>query len=160
MRKDMGNSAGIDYIAVGSGSENEDVFKLRIKRFFKEKLNNGSGQPLIQDPWWVWAKEINKDKIAYLDENDNEVENDTEITNKLKIEVTIDENEPAQETFDFREFALVGVEKDTAGSLITGKMFLINHVSHQQITKDETMKLSRTIKLTFPINGNEEDNNE
>lgn len=157
MKKDLGNSTGIDYIAVGSGSENEEEFKSRIEKFF----NDGTGEPLIEDEekWWVWAKLINKDNITYLGEDDNEIENDMEITNKLKIEVTIEENEPSEETFDFFEFALVGVGKADDDSLITSKMFLINHVSHEQITKDNSMKLTRTIKLTFPIN-NEEENNE
>lgn len=166
MKKDLGNPVGIEFIAVGSGSNDETEFKDKVTQFFNENLNTGSHEPKwgTDNQWWVWAKEITGENIVYLDENDVEIEDDT-ITNKLKITVTTEEEEPCEETLDFREFALLGIAKEEGDpgdppQFVTDKMYLINYVSHGLITKDKTMKHTRTIKLTFPINNNEEENNE
>jgi len=148
MKKDFyGQAIGVEYIAVGTGNgENPEDFKDKLSGYF-EWLNH----PENTEPEGVWAKKI--EDIKYLDEEDNEVpETETNITNKLKISVTIGEDEPSEEPFNLKEFALVGICKDPDTSKFDlDRMFLINYVEHGVITKDNTMELSRTIKLTFPI---------
>lgn len=154
MKKEFQPPIGIEYIAVGdSGTENDpDAFRTLLVEYF-DWLNQGNTGPLIQNNHWVWIKQIEAGNMKYLDENDNEVpENQDTITNKLKIEVIINKNEPSSDTFDFKEFALLGIAKNQDDTFNTQRLFLINHVSHGQITKDNTMELTRTIKLTFPIN--------
>lgn len=146
MKKDfLGQAIGVEYIAVGTGSDGDpDYFRDKLSDYFKW-LN----QEIAAPPNGVWAKKI--EDIKYLDEEDNEVTN-TDITNKLKISVTFEENEPPGDTFDLKEFALVGIRKDPDTSKFdTERMFLINYVDHGVIQKDNKMELSRTIKLTFPI---------
>lgn len=145
MNKDFYEQAtGVEYIALGTGSgENPELFKTKLSDYFIQINTSANTDPLNG----VWAKEIVD--IKYLDEADNEV---TDITNKLKISVTIEENEPSGDTFNLKEFALVGICKDPVTNLFdTQRMFLINYVDHGVITKDNTMELSRTIKLAFPI---------
>lgn len=152
MKKEFEVPIGIEYIAVGSSGTGHDftTFREKVVEYFNDFNED---QPPEPGPTWVWAKKIDLENIKYLNESDEEVD---PVTNKLKIEVTIGENEPSEETFDFFEFALVGISEE----LDTGKMFFINYVNHGQISKDNSMKLDRTIKLTFPINNNEEENNE
>jgi len=155
MKKEFNKQGGIDYIAVGSsGTEhNFNSFSEKVVYYFiNDRPIPQPGQP------WVWAQEIKPMNITYLDENDEEV---GEMTNKLKIEVTIGEDEPSTGTFDFFEFALVGIYRNQETAELTeDNIFFINYVNHGQITKDNTMELTRTIKLTFPINQNEEENHE
>ena len=146
MKKDFKQTVGIDYMAVGSGSENDEQFKTRVKDFFKST-------PESED-YWVWAKVIDVSDIKYLNPNDGEV---TDVTNRLRIEVTFEKNEPSGDSFKFKEFALLGIDKKSDGTFDTEKMFFfINYVDHGLITKDENMELTRTIILTFPIEEKEE----
>ena len=161
MKKEFQPPIGIEYIAVGdSGTENDpDAFRTLLVDYFNWLNQPGNSGPRRENNHWAWIKQIEAGNMKYLDENDNEVPPESQdITNKLKIEVIINEDEPSQDTFDFKEFALLGIAKN--GTFDTERLFLINHVSHGQITKDNTMELTRTIKLTFPINNNEEENNE
>lgn len=155
MKKDLGiNPVGIEYIAAGSYGD-KDIFMEKVAKMFRTDMDSW---PLKENGNWIWAKKIIQDKeITYLDKNDMETDN---ITNHIKIEVTFERNEPLDETFDFREFALLSVAEttDKKGNVKfdTGRLFFINYVSHGLITKDESMQLSRTIKLRFPLNGEEE----
>jgi hypothetical protein len=139
MKKDFEfqEPVGIEYIAVGSGSADEDEFKGRIRKFFGDDIIENEG-------YWVWAKPI--DEINYTNLPDGE-----EISNAVRIELGFEENEPLEKTFEFREFSLVGVGKKVDATPDLDRLFLINYVSHGPITKDEDMTLSRTINLTFPI---------
>lgn len=143
MKKDFEQKVGIDYMAVGSGSKGDVEFKRRVKSFF-DPLSTESKD------YWVWAKEIDVSDIKYLT-NDEEV---TDVTNRLKIDVTFGKNEPPGDSFEFEEFALLGFNKnDTFG---TKRLFFINYVGHGPITKDKNMELTRSIRLTFPVEEKEE----
>lgn len=153
MKKDFEQiGVGIEYMAVGSGSDNSAVFKDRVKEFFKW-LNEGNSGPYKDENYWVWAKKIDAGDINYLPMN-------KEVTNKLEIDVifrkeTEEETpEPSEETLEFKEFALLGID-NSDGTFNTDMMFFINYVDHGTITKDKTMELTRTITLTFSI-GEEE----
>jgi len=148
MKKDFNEKVGIEYIAVGGGSEDYAKFKTKVASFFDSKEPDELPIP-TPDKGWIWAKKIDADKIKYLDPEDKEV---TKVTNKLEIEVTVKPNEPSEKTFEFKEFALLGVDiKKSDGTFATDKMFFINYVNHGVITKDKSMELTRTIKLTFPL---------
>lgn len=148
MKKTFTEKVGIEYMAVGSGSNNNaELFKTKVKEFFaSDNLN----LPYKSDSYWVWAKKIDTNDITYLDENEQEVNT---ITDKLKIDVQFGADEPSPETLIFQEFALLGIES----SLDTEKMFFIDYVDHGLITKNKSMNLKRTVRLTFPINKNEEE---
>lgn len=140
MKKDL-KDVGIEYMAVGGGSEGAASFKERITSFFKSESTD----------IWVWAKKIDAVKdIKYLDEDDKEIADTTIKTNKLKIDVEFSKDEPSEnEPLDFKEFALLGIDS----LLNTDTMFLINYVKHGEITKDTNMVLTRTVNLTFPTGG-------
>lgn len=142
MKKEV-TDMGIEYIAVGSGSENVDSFKTNAANYF----NKDKVKPENKN-YWIWAKKIKPEKIIYLDKDDNATDI---ITNKLQIDITIEKSEPTNETLIFEQFALLGIGKKGNNSFDTDKMFLINYVDHGPITKDVSMELERTIKLTFPI---------
>ena len=160
MKKDFNGMAGIDYMAVGSGSDNNSsVFKDKVVKFFNWLNESDSGDnpgPLEirkkneKGYYWVWAKEIDADGIKYLDEDKKEVVGPDKITNHLKIDLKFEEKEPCNDALVFKEFALLGIDKKN-GKLYPKKMFFINYVDHEPITKDEHMELTRTIKLRFPI---------
>lgn len=144
MKKDL-KEIGIEYMAVGGGSEDAASFKERVISFFKNESTD----------IWVWKKKIDALKdIKYLDEDDKEIADPTIKTNKLKIDVKFSKSEPPGEepgdktTFNFREFALLGIDGSN-----TDTMFLINYVNHGVITKDKNMVLTRTVNLTFPTGG-------
>ena len=145
MKKQFSIPVGIEYMAVGSSGENKSYenFKSLVENYFK--TNEPTPAPAQS---WILAKKVEKDNIKFLDADNNEID---EITNKLKIEVTFDENEPAAGTFNFYEFALLGRSNND-----TKDLYFINYKKHGQIEKDNTMKLTRTIKLTFPIIKEEE----
>lgn len=153
MKRDFDGQVGIEYIAVGNYAD-LDIFKGKALDFFNW-CNQGDSGPLWSTESagstkkWIWAKKIEPGNMKYLDQDDNEIDT---ITDKLKIDITFIRMEPSEETFDFKEFALVGIYKDPDSNLFdTTKMFFINYVNHGQIIKDNSMELSRTIKLTFPI---------
>ena len=161
MKKDFNEKVGIEYMAVGSGSDNDStVFRDKVGKFFVE-LNKGKSGPFESGNYWVWAKEIEVDDIKYLNpEDDKEVDT---VTNRLRIEVTFrkeeegEQPEPSEDTLKFKEFALLGIDKNSGGTFDTKKMFFfINYVDHGSITKDKNMELTRTVILTFPIEGKEE----
>ncbi len=52
---------------------------------------------------------------------------------------------------EFKEFALLGIDKNSDNQFDTTRLFLVNYVSHGAITKDKDTELSRTIKLMFPM---------
>jgi hypothetical protein len=156
MKKDFNDTVGvgIDYMAVGSGSIVYADFKKKVESFFKE-LNNGNLGPYFPDETcWVWAKKIERGDIKYLNDEDKVV---NDVTNRLRIEVTFrkeeeaEEPEPSAKTLEFREFALLGIDKNSGGTFDTDKMFFINYVDHGLITKDKSMVLTRTVILTFPV---------
>ena len=161
MKKDFINEkVGIDYMAVGSGSTDYVEFKKKVADFKKnviryfKKLNNSNSGPYSDANCWVWAKEIEADDIKYVNDDDDEVVNG--VTNRLRIEVTFrkeekgEEPEPSEKTLEFKEFALLGIDKE-GGKFVPKKLFFINYVDHGPITKDKSMVLTRTIILTFPI---------
>ncbi|NIM10479.1 MAG: hypothetical protein GTO45_00675 [Candidatus Aminicenantes bacterium] len=148
MKKEFNRKIGIEYILVGSGSEEFTAFKQKAVDYFNW-LNTGASGPYVSESYWIWAKPIESDNVKFLDADDLEV---TEVTHRLMIDVTIQEHEPSEDTFDFREFGLLGIDKDELGKFVTDRLYFINYVTHGQITKDSNMELSRCIKLTFPIN--------
>ena len=159
MKKDFINEkVGIDYMAVGSGSTDYVEFRGKVEAFFDSRRPEKLPKPTSKDNW-VWAKEIEASDIKYVNDDDDEVVNG--VTNRLRIEVTFrkeekgEEPEPSEKTLEFKEFALLGIDKTTVGKFDTDKLFFINYVDHGPITKDKSMVLTRTIILTFPI-GKEE----
>jgi len=148
MKKEFNRKIGIEYILAGSGSEDFAAFKQKAADYFAW-LNTGASGPYVSESHWIWAKPIGPDNVKFLDADDLEV---TEVTHRLMIEVVIQEHEPLEDTFDFREFGLLGIDKDGQGMFVTNRLYFINYVAHGQITKDSNMELSRCIKLTFPIN--------
>ena len=147
MKKDfIKGQVGIDYMAVGRGSGNDEDFKNVVKNFFHSRTPGELPEPTPSDNW-VWAKVIDVSDIKYLNHKDEEV---TDVTNRLRIEVTFGKNEPSKETLEFKEFALLGIDKE-GDNFVPEKMFFINYVDHGPITKDENMELTRTVILTFPI---------
>lgn len=143
MKKDV-SGIGIEYIAVGSGSESVDSFKTNAELYFQD-----NDKTVKHDTYWIWAKEIESKNIIYLEIDDKPAQPGT-ITNKLQIDITIEKSEPTNETLIFEQFALLGIGKK-GNKFDTDKMFLINYVDHEPITKYVSMELERTIKLTFPI---------
>lgn len=149
MKKEV-TDMGIEYMAVGGkiadcGSKEVDKlvkFKDNAANYFKDNIVKHENEN-----YWIWAKEIESKNIIYLDKDDKPT---NIITNKLQIDITIEKSEPTNETLIFEQFALLGIKKSN-GSFDTDKMFLINYVDHGPITKDTSMELERTIKLTFPI---------
>jgi hypothetical protein len=143
MKKEFGETVGVEYMAVGSGSAGPGEFKTKIASFFQSgSLDAPYTAPGGTD--WVWAKKISVDDIKFLTPGGDVT---TSATNRIKVEVTFLEEEPSRETLVFKEFALLGVNS----ALASDRLFLINHVSHGPITKDKSMKLTRTVRLTFPI---------
>lgn len=147
---------GIEYIAVGS-STNKDpaVFRGRVESFFNNlNLHPGDESKPFPVPVnnWIWAKKIiDVADIIYLKPDDSPAEPNV-ITNKLQIQVKFEKTEPdTTDTLEFVEFALVGIYKPESEPFDTNRMFLINHVNHGVITKDNETELTRTIKLSFPI---------
>ena len=150
MKKDFKEQVGIEYMAVGSGSDNDSaVFKGKAVEFFNW-LNEGNLGPLKGADYWAWAKKIDVGKIKYRDDQGK-------VTNKLEMEVIVEKKEPSEETLVFKEFALLGIDKNSDGTFDTNKMFFINYVEHGPIAKDKDMELTRDIKLTFPIEEKEEE---
>jgi hypothetical protein len=148
MKKEFNRKIGIEYILAGSGSEEFVSFKQKAADYFAW-VNTGASGPYVSENYWIWAKQITPDNVKFLDADDLEVAG---VTHKLMIDVTVQENEPSEDTFDFREFGLLGIDKDEYGAFVTDRMYFINYVAHGQITKDSSMELSRCIKITFPIN--------
>lgn len=153
MKKEFTLPVGVEYLAVGSGNEGEEVFKERVGAYFT-RLNQEptfSG-PLFLDEnnqHWVWAKKVVEADVKYLDQF-GEISIDV-VTNRLGFDVVFAQNEPSVETLGFREFALLGIHRNSDGVFDVARMFLINYVSHGTITKDKDTELSRNIKLIFPI---------
>lgn len=146
MKKDFSTPpVGIEYIAVGSGSLDDNEFKDKVIGYFNW-IDESPGHigPLTTGNNWVWAKKIDPAKIEYLDGSGNIV---LAVTNRIQLEVKFFQNEPNGSTLSFLEFALLGIDKEQDGKFNTARMFLVNYVAHGQITKDSSMELSRTIKL-------------
>jgi hypothetical protein len=148
MKKDFHEQVGIEYIAFGGGSKDGATFKDKVASKVFDSKKPGELDIPEPDNGWVWAKKIDADEIKYLDPSGIE---GTTVTNKLKIEVTVEPNEPSEKTFEFKEFALLGVDIKSDGTFATDKLFFINYKDHGVITKDKDMKLTRTITLTFPL---------
>lgn len=148
LKKDFQGPVGIEYLAVGSGSKDETEFKSRVAGFFgwlnEDPTRTG---PMLEQNFWVWAKGIRKGNIKYLD--DGGIISET-VNDRLEVGIKIAENEPSTETLEFKEFALLGIDKGSDGKFAADRLFLVNYVSHGPITKDKEMELSRTIKLIFP----------
>lgn len=137
-KEDSVIGVGIEYMAVGGGSENQESFKQNVVTFF----NSATEEPIEHGDSWVWAKQIEFGDIIYLNPENDKLAGT--ITNKLQITVTFNIGKPSPKTFIFEQFALLGIN----GSRDT--MFFINFVDHGIISKDAGMKLTRTVRLTFP----------
>jgi hypothetical protein len=153
MKKEFTMPVGVEYLAVGSGSEGEEVFKERISAYFT-RLNE---EPTFSGPLftgenlehWIWAKKIAEADVKYLNDL-GDISIDV-VTNRLGFDVVFAQNEPSVETLGFQEFALLGIHRNSDSVFDVARMFLINYVSHGTITKDKDTELSRSIKLIFPI---------
>jgi len=147
MKKDFeGQAVGIEYMAVGSGSEDgASEFKERVEKFFKGELTGDE---------WVWAKKIHPDDMTYLDKDGNEISDPKIRTNKLQIDVTFAKDEPPGGASDLKEFALLGIYEGSGRTFDTSRMFFVNYVGHGLITKEESAELTRTVILTFPFEDN------
>lgn len=150
MKKDFEEKVGIEYIAVGGGNGNEAKFREKVASFFASKDPN---KPYEADGGWAWAKKIDVSDMAYLDDDQKVTE---KVTNRLKIDVAIEKAEPVEKALVYEEFALLGIDR-SKGAPNINKMFLVDYKNHADapITKDASMKLSRTIVLTFPLGGGE-----
>ena len=149
MKKDFHAPVGIEYLAVGSDNQGGAEFRDKVVEFFQRLNENPTHKgPLFQGNNWVWAKPIGPVNIQYLDSVGYETQ---DITNTLKLELKFAKNEPLEETLEFREFALLDIDKTKDNLFDTSRLFLINYASHGTITKDKDTELSRTIKLTFPM---------
>jgi len=144
MKKDFEKKVGIEYIAVGGGNGNDAKFKENVASFFASKKPN---EPSGSSSVWAWAKKIDVSDMMYLDDDQNVTE---DITNRLRIDVTIEKAEPVKDTLVFEEFALLGIDESN-GVPDANKLFFVDYVNHAPITKDESMRLTRTIVLTFPL---------
>ena len=160
MKKDFDGQVGIEYMAVGnrSGEDNgsdegaSSKFKTRVKDFFEwRNKDEGNVGPHIVDENWVWAKKINPDDMIYLDNAGDEISDPKIRTNKLRIDVAFAKNEPPEGASDLREFALLGIYKDPTGKFDTSRMFFVNYVDHGLITKEMDTEFTRTVILTFPL---------
>ncbi len=152
MRNKDFTSNGIIYMAVGSsstaGNENgENAFYTLVKdKVFSPSDFETQNFYYNNDHDWAWAKPISQ--ISFLDQN-----NQSTITNKLKIEVTFDKNEEtlSGKTLEFKEFALLRIGKYVDESQI----FFINYVDHPPISirfqsdSEDSTVLTRTVQLTF-----------
>lgn len=149
MKKEFPVPVGIEYLAVGSGSQDDSQFKDKVAAFFNW-LNEDPARtgPMFLGENWVWAKKIGPGDISYLD-GLGDTTND--VTNRVELQVKFEQNEPTEKTLSFQEFALLGINKNEEGIFDTGRLFLINYVTHGVITKDKDTELSRAIKLIFPI---------
>jgi hypothetical protein len=144
---------------------NSDIIPEVLKEKFRTKgipLSDTATVKKTENKWvitdeekkkkYLIMKEVEKLNI-YLCINLEGEEVDT-VTNRLRIDVTFGKNEPLEETLEFEEFALLGIDKDD--TFDTDKLFFINYVDHGVITKDKNMELTRSIRLTFPIGEKEE----
>ena len=151
---------------------NSDIIPEELKEMFRTKgipLSDTATVKKTENKWvitdeekkYLITKEGEKLNI-YLRIKPEGEEVDT-VTNRLGIEVTFGKNEPSEDTFKFKKFALLGIDKkaddtfDTHDDIFdTDKLFFINYVDHGVITKDKNMELTRSIRLTFPIGEKEE----
>jgi hypothetical protein len=125
-------SNGIQYLAVGSGSEEWD------------DTGAPAPDPAAEDlvarftPTIPYA-DLN---LVYLDENDTEV---TRPTNRLQLTATLSLGYPTPgpllHTYPLREFGLFGS--------FNGIEYMINYIRHPVIHKDESATLIREIRLYF-----------
>ncbi len=136
MKKDFTKQVGLEYLAVGNGSDNETQFKTRVKSFF----DSSGGYPLQDSMGWIWAKKI--ETVSYLQNNLPT----QQVSNELEITVKMPPGTPSSGTLTFSEFALIGIEEPN-----TDTLRLVNYVKHGPITKDPSMSLDRTIRLRFPM---------
>lgn len=156
MKKEYEKPVGIEYIAVGGGSnEDSKVFREKVVNYFQQVNKDEISTPLLINDTWVWAKPVIKDNIVYVDpeKNDNET---NEITYKLKLSIEFSGAEPSEDGLTLKEFALLGIFKNDDDEFDTDRMFLINYAHHGNIFKDKNMTLKRTIMLTFPLNHKED----
>ena len=115
-----------------------------------------------EDKWMITDEEKGKSYFIRKEEEKlniylNPEEVDT-VTNRIKIDVKFGNEEPSEEPLEFKEFALLGIDKKNSdGTFDTEKMFFINYVDHGVITKYKSTELKRTVKLTFPINKEEKE---
>lgn len=150
LKKEYGSLVGLEYLAVGSGTQNADAFKVRMETFFSNVHGGSSPNAYQEDSYgWVWARKIEGSDMSFL--QDGNPTND--ITNTLQISLDIEAGTPLDgsgqaQTLEFREFALLGIDGTDSGTLR-----MVNYVNHGVITKDPTMKLTREIRLKFPVEG-------
>lgn len=149
MKKDFSRMTSIDYIAVGGGgAAGQADFKKDVKTLFASLKDDPKAPLKLDGTRWVWAKRIDSDRdISYLDEKDQVIK---EITRKIRVEVSFDKGVPSSETLSFSRFALIAIDfKDSVFNV--EKMFFVDYVAHDPITKDESTKLVRDIVLDFPV---------
>ena len=103
---------------------------------------------------WVWALKIEPaNHIKYYDLANNQVD-DNVVANALQIEVEFGDKPRWQYSLKFEHFALLGIYKKKMNNgfvFDTEKLFFINSVEHGIIEKAPSTKITRTIRLTFPI---------
>lgn len=166
MKKDLNKIVGIDYIAVGRSKGTETDFKNKVKSLFEKANEKAKGDAFFasldgkkqmtflegSETYWSWVKKISPADIKYLDTADNVT---TNITNKILISASFgsgDQSEPQSDSpLVFQEFALLGIDKNTDESFRTDRIFFIDYIKHDPITKDKEMKLTRDIVLVFPL---------
>ncbi|GEM_PF-919235 len=158
LKKQYSSPVGLEYLAVGEGAQEGSVsqrataFKARVETFF-DNITGPSDLDYYQevDGKWVWAKMIKGSDISYIDEEENPT---NDVTNTLQIIVDIEAGTPLKrgsgeaETLKFTEFALLGIKETDSDTLR-----MVNYVSHGVIEKDTSMKLTREIRLKFPVEG-------
>jgi hypothetical protein len=162
MKKDLNKMVGIDFIAVGRSKGNEEDFKSRVRSFFEKAVNDkffdtAEGKKQMEwkeggETYWSWVKKISPADIKYMDKDDAEIK---DIANKILISASFgsgDKSEPQSDgPLVFQEFALLGIDRNNDDSFRTDRLFFIDYIKHDPITKDREMKLTRDIVLEFPL---------
>lgn len=123
-----GGCNGIQYFAVGSGSDTWDNNNLPNPEENDVKLLNE-----------IFRKPITSDNIVYIDDSNNISETPT---NRLQITITLLEDEANGE---LREMGFFGGD----ATLTKDSGHLINRKIHGSIFKTSGMQLERVIRFTF-----------
>jgi hypothetical protein len=144
VKKDFNVVTGINYMMVGSGSNDYKEFKDKISK--TTPLAGITGFQGKSPDNWFWATEIKSADMDYLEGPDGNEVITKKITNKLEIRVAFGKDMPLPETLNFGEFALIG--SDGVGTNLS-RIFFINYVNHGIITKLANDTILRTVHLTF-----------
>lgn len=132
MKNDQSN--GIQFLAVGKGSEDWDITGALPPTASETQL-------VDHDPYLIPKDNLD---FAYLNDNSDNDDIVDGPTNRLQIKATLGENEPSTSSYPLREFGLFGPQYPD-GSI----EYMINCIRHPVIHKDASATLIRVIRLYF-----------